>query len=327
MATLGTYSDPEAYQAAVGPARVELLVTQRGEFRAKLRQVDLPRLWLRRCRESLSRVVHSKVSMERPPFVFLANALQPSMHHSGMEVSFGEIVAVGAGKTHHLRTSGASEWANVMVTQGDLAVTGLALTGRELALPTITHRVRPDPAPMERLLHLHEAVCKLAEAADPCLDQPEPVRALEQALLHTLITCISGNLPGRADAGAYRHALIVARLEDLLAANQDRPMYLAEICTAIGVAERTLRVCCQEHLGMGPVRFLWLRRMHLARRALIRASGLSGAEVIATVAAPCARAPRTTSTTDVERPESLIATSRSSASTTVATIAWRLWSR
>jgi len=45
---------------------------------------------------------------------------------------------------------------------------------------------------------------------------------------------------------------------------------LAEICAATGVSERTLRNCCQEHLGMAPIRYLWLRRMHLARRALVK---------------------------------------------------------
>ena len=48
-------------------------------------------------------------------------------------------------------------------------------------------------------------------------------------------------------------------------------MYLGEICATIGVSERTLRVCCEEHLGMGPIRYLWLRRIHLARRALMLA--------------------------------------------------------
>src|SRR5262249_60743941 len=48
-------------------------------------------------------------------------------------------------------------------------------------------------------------------------------------------------------------------------------VYVPEICKSISVSERTLRSCCHEHLGMGPARYLWLRRMHLARRALLHA--------------------------------------------------------
>jgi AraC-like DNA-binding protein len=51
-------------------------------------------------------------------------------------------------------------------------------------------------------------------------------------------------------------------------ANPDRPLYLTEICAAVGVAERTLRAACEEHLGMGPIRFLTLRRMHLAHKCI-----------------------------------------------------------
>jgi AraC-like DNA-binding protein len=58
------------------------------------------------------------------------------------------------------------------------------------------------------------------------------------------------------------------RLEEVLDANPDRTLYVAELCAATGAADRTLRACCQEYLGMSPMRYLWLRRMHLARRAL-----------------------------------------------------------
>jgi transcriptional regulator GlxA family with amidase domain len=54
--------------------------------------------------------------------------------------------------------------------------------------------------------------------------------------------------------------------------NPEKPLYIPDICKAIRVSPRALLVCCQEHLGMGPKRYLLLRRMHLVRRALRQAT-------------------------------------------------------
>jgi transcriptional regulator GlxA family with amidase domain len=62
---------------------------------------------------------------------------------------------------------------------------------------------------------------------------------------------------------------MLSRFVEFLKANPDRPLYLTEICAAIGVGERTLRTSCERCLGMGPIRYLTLRRMHLVRRALL----------------------------------------------------------
>src|ERR1043166_6547191 len=76
-------------------------------------------------------------------------------------------------------------------------------------------------------------------------------------------------MPGGA-ADRYRSA-IIARFEELVAAKRGQPLPLEEICKATGVSERTLRIHCHTHLGMSPMRYLWLRRMELARDALMRA--------------------------------------------------------
>jgi len=59
--------------------------------------------------------------------------------------------------------------------------------------------------------------------------------------------------------------------EETIDAKPNSPLYLLEICEKIGVSSRTLREHCQEHLGMSPHRYLWLRRMKLARRQLMHA--------------------------------------------------------
>ena len=52
---------------------------------------------------------------------------------------------------------------------------------------------------------------------------------------------------------------------------REQPVYLVDICKAIGVSERTLRAACREQFGVSPTRYLWLRRMYLARRRLAEA--------------------------------------------------------
>jgi AraC-like DNA-binding protein len=58
------------------------------------------------------------------------------------------------------------------------------------------------------------------------------------------------------------------RIRQVVKENLEQPLYIPDICNAIKVSDRTLRMCCQEHLGMSPKRYLLLRRMVFARRAL-----------------------------------------------------------
>jgi AraC-like DNA-binding protein len=157
------------------------------------------------------------------------------------------------------------------LTPADLAAAGRALVGRELTVPPITQIARPPPALMTRLHNLHEQATQLASTAPDKLAHPEVARSLEEALIHVMIRCLTEGTVIEMDSGARYHMAAMSKFEEFLAANCDRSIYLGEICAAIGVSERTLRRCCHEHLGMGPVRYLWLRRMNLARVALMRA--------------------------------------------------------
>jgi AraC-like DNA-binding protein len=112
----------------------------------------------------------------------------------------------------------------------------------------------------------------IAKTAPELFELPEVVRALEQQLIHALVRCVTEGIVSPISNGNLRHKAIVARFEEFLEANPNSPLYLTEVCTAVGAAERTLRAACEEHVGMGPIRYLTLRRMHLVRRALAQAA-------------------------------------------------------
>jgi AraC-like DNA-binding protein len=262
------FTDPAAYQAAIRPARVELCLTGSGEFHAQLTQIELGRLWIQAGSESLPRISNSLTSAKRPPIIFLADAAQPSFRYGGMEVSANAIVVNSAGSIHHLRTSGPARWAAMSLAPDDLAASSRSLFGQALSWPPLTYIARPDPAHMRQLVRLHATAVRLALSASATLAHPELARALEHALVRAMLSCLADDPKVNVERRVRHHATILARLEEFLAANCSRPVYLAEICAAVGASERTLRVCCDEHLGMGPIRYLWLRRMHLARRAL-----------------------------------------------------------
>jgi AraC-like DNA-binding protein len=267
-----TFTDPDLYQRAVRTGQVEIVVAGKGSFHAGLTRIELSRLRVLRGHDNLPRVAWIKYCPSRSPIYFLARPNQASMEKSGMEVSPGDILVCSQGSSHHEHTTGPVHWGTLSLPAEGLAGAGRALVGRELTAPSITHLVRPAPQLMSRFLELHRSAEHLAKTSPILLAQPEVARALELTLVHAMIRCLAGDTPCERSVGNRRHVAITARLEDLLMANRDRPLYLAEICAEIGVAERTLRTCCEEHLGMGPIRYLWLRRMHLAHSTLNQAT-------------------------------------------------------
>jgi AraC-like DNA-binding protein len=266
------FTDPQMYQSAIRPARVEVVVTTKGKFHAELKRIELSKLWIQSARVNLPVIYHSAESAERVSIFFVAKGNHAAYRFGGLDTSPGEVVAVRAGSTHYSRSEANSHWGTLSLAHEDLAVAGRVLTGRDLTGPSVTCHLRPSHRLAWQLLNLHEAVERVAEAPARIRARPEAARALEQALTHTMIMCMTDGSPVETGLGARQHAAILVRFEDFVTANDNRPLYLAEICAAVGVSGRMLRMCCQDHLGMGPVRYLWLRRMHLARRALMEGS-------------------------------------------------------
>jgi AraC-like DNA-binding protein len=249
---------------------VELFPTAKGNFHAELTQVSLGKLWTHSAHEDLPRIYVGAVKPHRAAIGFLTRPNQPPMLHRGVTVSPGDII-INDTDMMHRRTAANCDWGSMSLPKHDFDTTYQAVTGHEYAWSRSKHLVKPAPDLMSRLLKIHGMIDQLAKMMPDILSLPEAVRALEQELILVMIRCLTDGESKSMTTGGRRHDMIIVRFEDFLETHPDQPLYLAEICAAIGVAERSLRAVCEEHLGMGPIRFLCLRRMHLVRRALLQA--------------------------------------------------------
>jgi AraC-like DNA-binding protein len=261
------YLDPYPYQAAIRAAELEFIPTAKGAFHAELTKIDLHKLWMQRGNESLPRVFHGVVSPKRAIIGFLSDPHQPGCRHCGIDVSPDEIIFNDQNEMHR-QTIGPCRWGSLSLTPENLAEAGAALAGRPVLRPSVTVVIRPPAKLMSHLVNLHTKASNLAKTTPDILVNVEVARALENALIEATVLCLSGDNEQKRSLANQRHSKIMARFEEFLSSHQTAPVYLAEICAVVGASERTLRACCQEQLGMGPIKYLHLRRMHLARRAL-----------------------------------------------------------
>jgi AraC-like DNA-binding protein len=276
-----SFSDPLSFQAAISTADLELLPTARGPFRAGLTKVCFDQLWMQRFYQNLPLINAGAMKPGRRVFTFFTSAEPQAMRHCGMDVLSGDIIVNNFDEIHQ-QTEAEFRLGSMSLTTRAFDAACKAITGREFSGSPLKHLVRPNVALMSRLLKLHEMVGQVATTIPEVLEVPEAARSLEQQLIHILVKCLTESVSVQMTSGGHRHDKIIAKFKEYLEANPNVPLYLAEICAAIGAAERTLRIACEEHLGMGPIRYLALRRMNLVRRALLRADSSTTVTRIAT---------------------------------------------
>ena len=265
---IASYADPHEYQKAVQSADLQVYATGRGRFEATLTRITLNRLRTQRASLSVPAVTHSAVAKDRRMIFLQFDPNQAPILHSGIEISPSDIVCYPLGSEHHYRTSTSYQCGGMSLAPEDFAALANALAGYEPAVPATMQVVRPPAALMSRLLSLHKAASDLAATAPDLLEHPEVARAMEQELVCAMIACLTDPATEERYRSNRQRLMVMQRFEQMLEQRHDESLYVTDVCADIGVSERTLRLHCQEQLGMGPHRYLWIRRMNLAHRAL-----------------------------------------------------------
>lgn len=233
-------------------------------------------------RAALDRVAVVEVSEDAPSYVFQASAplgmatlafISGPPNRAcwrGVPMSESLLVAYGPGAEHIGRSEG-SLCAVTLHMPSDAIRAHAAMLGHDLSLALSEVRtLSPDPLALASLRQATGDLLQLAATQESLLDVPEIRRVHEDAILTSAVLAASP-APARPEHAAISHRRAVRRAIEMLESRPDEAVYLAEMCEAARVSERTLRSAFQRIYGVSPIRYLHLRRMRQARRALLAA--------------------------------------------------------
>ena len=189
----------------------------------------------------------------------------------GVAIRNGDIVLASRGACMHQPSSGECQWGLISLSTKELERCSKALIGRKIAPPHAIRILRPARADGARLQRLLRQACHLVEVRPKLVERPEVARALEQEMFYEIIHRLAADEADDGPKTRHNHAAVMRRFEESLSKHIDQKASMSKLCAEIGVAERTLRMCCAKFLSVSPTRYLLLRRLNQARSALRRA--------------------------------------------------------
>ncbi|WP_428670853.1 helix-turn-helix domain-containing protein [Reyranella sp.] len=281
MAGFGTdsFADPDDFSARLASAEVRFVVTGRARFAARLSWIDMRCLRLLVVEEGAPRLAFISLPPASVAISF-SFSRKPSLVWNGIALQRNGLVLHRPGDQFYQRVTGAAHWGLLLLSSSDLARHRRALLGGSSSFD-FYGLVHPCTGSGARLRRLIAQGAHLAGGKPALLASAEVARALEQDLIHAVVTALGSAEPDRRFATRNRRAAAMVRFEEALAGGGPG-LSLPGLCAAVGVPERTLRVYCADFLGCSPMEYARLRRFNLARSALRDADrGVTGVAEIA----------------------------------------------
>ena len=264
------FNDSDAFSAALQKVDLEVIQTGHGHFRAALAAFTSGQCDIQT--GSINQAIIARGGVHRGRLGFLLE-----LRRAGGWSCFGQVmadssVAVYAGGCELVLKAGpGTDWAFVSVAPEVLEKSAAATHGRELSIPKRGFEViKINPAELAIIGAL------LAETqAAVAAGSPGPgglTSALDRALCRSITRILIEGEPSavsRRHIVAFRNA--VRQVDAFLAANREGAIQLDELCTATGLGRANLEKLFHDYLGVGPLRYLEIRRLYQVYKALLRA--------------------------------------------------------
>jgi len=228
-----TYTDPDAFRVSAPQVSANLVVTGPGPFRSRLTWVNMRRLRLLLVEAIRPRIAFISLG-PAPLFVSLAVDSSASVLFNGVPMRTGMLLLHARPDQFHQRSIGPMRWGLIAFSPNHFAAHARALLGAEPAWPQTPKILRPPSSVFADIRRLHAKACGLARTRPDLLSHHEVARALEQDLLHALVSALAEPEAWEGTDIWHRHAVVMAQFEKLLDAHADRKLSMAELSVGTG---------------------------------------------------------------------------------------------
>ena len=190
MASYGstTYTDPDDYRSNVPGAVVDLVLTNRQAFEARVTWIKMRHIALVAIEEAAARTA---VVSWAAPGLFLSFPLRGEPIWNGRRLRRGDFLLQGRGACLHQITETSTHWGVIAIARQDLAAYSRTLLGVALKRTCIGPVLRPRGKSANALLRLHAQACRLAATKPDIMAHREVARALEDDLIVALVAAIA----------------------------------------------------------------------------------------------------------------------------------------
>jgi AraC-like DNA-binding protein len=265
------FTDIEQYGRSQSDGDVDHIQIQAGRLRLHMAHAELGPVTVQANRLEGSYVAHGAINRSRFAIFFDIGETPGASRLNGFTFRRSGGVAYGPGAELFGRGEHGQDWAMVTLDRhlGETEFDG-ALLAREGACEVVPDLLGRAPGLAVLARELSGVIC-----VDPARLHGEAVAA---AVSDAVVGQLAAALPGGGGAGRPVRAgraqlrLVGAALE-MLDAALDSPVYTPLVGRELGVGRRTLNDAFRAVYGMTLQRYLVLRRLNLARRALLSAAG------------------------------------------------------
>jgi AraC-like DNA-binding protein len=267
-----SFAECDQFAEAIRHEGVEMVQTMAGRFANQVRLIPLNQT-LMRYGVHQGPFVCSGTALSGHVSVVLDPVSQGPTTQNGEAIYEAQALGMYGSRAEHFSRSSPGEYFYVPFPEAQFHAAWHAAMGGDDAIgPAQFRRVRPEGRRWQALLDTIAAIRNQAAAAPESFCDPRMRAAVERSLLSAIVLAIAADQaripPVATRLAARERPAVVRRMLDYLRAHAHEPVYVLDLCAATGVSERPLRDAFLEYFGMGPMRYLKLRRLHHARRTL-----------------------------------------------------------